>query len=151
MYTDACVTVGYPPTRARGKRGERRGAYIGSEWHGNDQEKALVAIHPERMKDGITAAEALFEEMYRHSFSSRRYNRNKHVLSAEWEAKLTDIVSRCGDPPPGYAKMADPNSRGQGTRLRKYVCDCYPSVIVRAATDSLQATCDACKSQFKQA
>jgi hypothetical protein len=38
---------------------------------------------------------------------------------------------------------------GSGSRMRKYVCDC--GVIVRAARDNLNATCNDCGSAFKQA
>jgi hypothetical protein len=41
--------------------------------------------------------------------------------------------------------------KGSGSRLRKYVCGCTPKpVIVRCASDSLNATCGDCGSAFKQ-
>lgn len=41
--------------------------------------------------------------------------------------------------------------KGSGSRLRKYVCECVPSIIVRHAGDHLAATCDHCRTAFKQA
>lgn len=146
---DSCVTVGYPPTKARGKRGERRGAYIGQEWQGNEAEKAFVTIHPERLKDGFTAARALFEEMYKRTYSPRRYNAVHKQLDREWNEKLRQIVESVGEPPAGYAKMAEPQTK-QPTRLRKYVCDCEPSIIVRVASDKFKATCNQCNGKFSK-
>ena len=40
---------------------------------------------------------------------------------------------------------------GSGSRLRKYVCDCDPPVIIRAARDNLDCTCNGCKGLFKLA
>lgn len=40
---------------------------------------------------------------------------------------------------------------GSGSRLRKYVCDCDPPVIIRAASDHLACTCDHCTNAFKLA
>lgn len=37
---------------------------------------------------------------------------------------------------------------GSGSRLRKFVCECSPPVIVRASRDVLAATCDLCKAGF---
>lgn len=37
---------------------------------------------------------------------------------------------------------------GSGSRLRRFVCDCDPPVIVRAARDELNATCNDCNAQF---
>ena len=40
---------------------------------------------------------------------------------------------------------------GSGSRLRKFVCDCEPPVIVRASRDELDATCNCCTGLFKRA
>ena len=40
---------------------------------------------------------------------------------------------------------------GSGSRMRKFVCDCNPPVIVRAARDELHAHCDDCGSPFCRA
>ena len=37
---------------------------------------------------------------------------------------------------------------GSGSRLRKYVCDCEPPVIIRAARSNLDCTCNGCKGLF---
>lgn len=39
---------------------------------------------------------------------------------------------------------------GSGSRLRKYICDCDPPVIIRAASDTLACHCDHCSGSFKQ-
>lgn len=43
-------------------------------------------------------------------------------------------------------------SRGQGSgsRLRRFVCDCEPPVIVRVARDEFAAHCDCCNGAFHQ-
>lgn len=40
---------------------------------------------------------------------------------------------------------------GSGSRLRKFVCECEPPVIVRASRDELAATCNCCAGLFKRA
>lgn len=40
---------------------------------------------------------------------------------------------------------------GSGSRLRKYVCECEPPVIIRASRDNLDCTCNGCKGLFKLA
>lgn len=37
---------------------------------------------------------------------------------------------------------------GSGSRLRRFVCDCTPPVIVRTARDSFDATCHHCTGEF---
>ena len=37
---------------------------------------------------------------------------------------------------------------GSGSRLRKYICECEPVVIIRASRDDLAATCNHCDSGF---
>ena len=37
---------------------------------------------------------------------------------------------------------------GSGSRLRKYVCECDPPVIIRAARSNLDCTCNGCKGLF---
>ena len=39
---------------------------------------------------------------------------------------------------------------GSGSRLRKYVCECEPVIIIRASRDNLAAHCDLCEQSFKQ-
>ncbi len=38
--------------------------------------------------------------------------------------------------------------KGSGSRLRKFVCECNPPVIVRAGRNELRATCMECDAQF---
>lgn len=40
---------------------------------------------------------------------------------------------------------------GSGSRLRKFVCQCNPPVIIRASRDELHAHCDICNQQFERA
>ena len=40
---------------------------------------------------------------------------------------------------------------GSGSRLRKYVCECEPPVIIRAGRSNLDCTCNGCKGLFKLA
>ena len=40
---------------------------------------------------------------------------------------------------------------GSGSRLRKFICDCAPPVIVRASRDELDATCNCCGALFHRA
>lgn len=40
---------------------------------------------------------------------------------------------------------------GSGSRLRKYVCECDPPIIVRASRDNLDCTCNGCRGLFKLA
>lgn len=140
---NVCATVGFPPTRARGKRGERRGAYIGTEWKGNPDEKWFVSIHPERMKDGVKAASALVEEMHRAVYGARSFKRGDYGRT--YKTGVQNVIDRIGEPPSGYAEMSEPQARN-GSRLRKYECDCRP---IRAATDKLDATCNDCGKKFK--
>lgn len=37
---------------------------------------------------------------------------------------------------------------GSGSRLRKYVCECEPAVIIRASRDNLNCTCNECSALF---
>jgi hypothetical protein len=39
---------------------------------------------------------------------------------------------------------------GSGSRLRRFVCDCEPPVIVRVARDVFEAHCDCCNGAFHQ-
>lgn len=39
---------------------------------------------------------------------------------------------------------------GSGSRLRKFVCECTPPIIIRASRDELPCTCNLCGSQFKR-
>lgn len=41
--------------------------------------------------------------------------------------------------------------KGSGSRQRKFVCQCEPPVIVRAARDELNATCNDCSANFERA
>jgi len=38
--------------------------------------------------------------------------------------------------------------KGSGSRLRRYVCDCEPPVIVRVSRDNFAAHCDHCSESF---
>lgn len=40
--------------------------------------------------------------------------------------------------------------KGSGSRMRKFVCQCDPPIIVRAARDELPVTCDCCGSRFER-
>lgn len=37
---------------------------------------------------------------------------------------------------------------GSGSRMRRFVCDCTPPVIVRTARDSFDAMCHHCTGEF---
>ncbi len=37
---------------------------------------------------------------------------------------------------------------GSGSRLRKYICECEPVIIIRASRDDLAATCNHCEGGF---
>lgn len=127
---DACVTVGYPPLNARGKRGERRGCYIGQEWHGNDAEKAFVTIHPERLKTPEKAAQAIVEEIVRSTWGPRRLEARLSKVVGECKPKIQEAVDAVGDPPPGFAQMTEPKPQ-QKARLLKVECpDCGYTVRV---------------------
>jgi len=39
---------------------------------------------------------------------------------------------------------------GSGSRLRKWICDCEPPVIIRASRDDLACHCDHCGAAFNQ-
>lgn len=143
---NVCATVGYPPTRARGKRGERRGAYIGREWKANSDESLLVCIHPEKMKSGVSAANSLIQEMHRATYGIRSWTRGDYGRT--YRKGIENTLERVGDPPSGHAEMNEPKPRN-GSRLRKYECDCIRPI--RAATDTLDATCNDCNKKFKLA
>ena len=40
---------------------------------------------------------------------------------------------------------------GSGSRLRKFVCECEPPMIIRASRDEAHCTCSICKSEYQQA
>lgn len=40
---------------------------------------------------------------------------------------------------------------GSGSRLRKFVCECEPPLIIRASRDEAHCTCSICSAEYKQA
>lgn len=145
---NVCATVGFPPTRARGKKKERASGWMSPwghhTWQGSE-EKSFVTVHPERMKTGEMAVGAMIEAMYKAVYGPRSWRRRGRLVIAECD--VAGLLDTIGQPPPGYADIPEPTKK-QGTRLRKYACE-DGTHIIRAATDTLDATCDTCKTKFK--
>lgn len=143
---DACVTIGYPPTKARGKRGERLGACVEFNWKGSESEKALVSIHPETLGKPADAVKAVTAAALKSVLGTRQANRALRYEHRAMDAMAARVLERIGEPPAGYAEMAEPKSKA-GSRLRLYVCkqNCYR---VRAASDTFDATCNLCGGRF---
>lgn len=145
---EACVTVGFPPTRARGKREQRKGCYVSvGEWKGNAAEKAFVSVHPERMTSAKDVVKAMVEEGMRVVHGARRARRMMRSDGRTFKQEVENICERIGDPPKGYADIPDPTPKDR-CRMRKFACECVSRPIVRSATDDVQATCKLCGKDF---
>ena len=144
---NAAVTIGFPSRRARGKAEERAGAEVSFEWTGNASEAALVSVHPEKMKDALNAAKALKAGMFKACYTPRSAKRLMRDVVKE--SDLREIVNSIGEPPSGYAVLAEPAKRDRA-RLRLWECECHPPVKARVASDNFKAKCLTCNKNFQQ-
>ncbi len=82
------------------------------------------------------------EVVWRHEFSDGRPTGGFHAGPV---AKVRPCSQGVG------TRGGKSRGKGSGSRYRKYVCQCEPQIIIRAARDDLDATCNQCGADFVQA
>jgi hypothetical protein len=120
-------------------------------------ERGLILIHPRIWDDPVRVAATLAHEMI-HATYPEAGHRGPFVHAMRrigLEGKPTATVSGIAFeqwfdeikwPPFPKGDLETEKRPKQTTRLRKWICSC--GVIVRAATDELDATCNRCEKHF---
>lgn len=73
------------------------------------------------------------------------FNHRHHVKGQQLQPKIRPCSAGIG------TRGGKSRGPGSGSRLRKFVCECDPPVIIRASRDELQAHCDCCHGAFHRA
>lgn len=149
--------MGFPSRRARSRASNRApGEVLVTEWKGNNREKALVSIHPERFEDVNQVALSTLFVIGNEVYGSRRnlgsltlgVSLNKETGDLEFtsddkgkhaKTMLTSIIRQLGDAPQGFADMPEPKAVQRGRNLA-YAC-AVCNTKIRAAGQALQALC----------
>jgi hypothetical protein len=150
--------MGFPSRRARTRASNRApGEILIEEWKGNDIEKALVSIHPERFKDVTQVALSTLFVIGNEVYGSRRNlgsntlgvlmdkNTGNLVYASDDKGQhakstITNVVRRLGQIPEGFADMPEPKQRTQTNRQLKYACQTC-GTIIRSAGQALESLC----------
>lgn len=145
------VQMSFPPNRARGRFSSRAiGAVMLAEWKGDEIEKALLVIHPERFISGEMVGQAILLLVGDEIYGSRRHSGGK-VLGVEINKEtgglnytndekgeharktMRKIIQELGMLPQGHIELPEPAPR-QVTRMLKYACTGCGQLL-RAAKD----------------
>lgn len=88
------------------------------------------------------------ELVWRHEFADGRPESGLSIVGLLGVPTLVPTIRPCSH---GVGSRGG-RSRGKasGSRQRKFVCECTPPVIIRAARDELNATCNDCGEGFKR-
>ena len=164
---EVLITVGYPSSGARGRSEKIKPAEINYQWTGNVNEKAALFIHPVYMDSPMNAMKALLFAASKVCIGARwgpqRIGLKKHddgsiTATPATQAKLDQIIVDIGEPPSGFG-LPYPVRQVERARLRLYVnvvkhCNDdvngnkVPHAKIRAASDSLNVTCQDCGNPF---
>jgi len=155
--------VSYPPTGARGDLSRVRPASFDTQWRGNDNEKdGFLAIHPIACKTPLSVAKAMLWAMAREMnvrHGAEQFGLHKEpdatiTCSPDTEARLQAILTRIGDPPPGWGEPFPIRKANRG-RMVAYTCECSSHggkgrgrLTVYTSTTRLEATCTDCQKPF---
>lgn len=171
---EALVTVGYPSSGARGRSDKIKPAEVNYQWHGNDNEKVFISVHPVYFDNPLNVARAITfgaAKFHGARWGAQQVGIHKETdgtltCTAECTAKLEAIIKDAGDVPPGFG-VAFPVRSVQRARLRKYVAGtayCMDSngdfmhdadnsvmrhAVIRAASDTLNVACAQCQVAYK--
>lgn len=150
------VSVGFP----RGSRGKRRA--IGQCWDGtlSTDKRPHVFICPTQAEP-LTVLGVLLHEQIHATVGCKAGHKGEFVKAARavglvkpWTAttagedltaRLNDAIARLGSYP--HSALSFVGRPRPGSRLRLWECDC--PVKVRVASDSFDATCNACGEPFQ--
>jgi hypothetical protein len=143
------IAMGFPSRRSRGRSANRSvGEILVQEWKGDEIEKALLTIHPERFVDAETVALSALLLVGDEIYGSRRHSGalslgvmlNKEDGSLEYtkdekgahtRSTLKFIIKESGELPNGHAELPEPKPV-QRTLMQKYVCNVCGKIL-RAA------------------
>lgn len=164
---EVLITVGYPSSGARGRSEKIKPAEINYQWTGNSNEKAALFIHPVYMDKPVNAMKALLFAASKVCIGPRwgpqRIGLSKNddgsiTATPDTQAKLDRIIEEIGEPPAGFG-LPYPVRQVDRARLRLYVnavkyCNDdsngnkVPHAKIRAASDTLNVTCQDCGNPY---
>jgi hypothetical protein len=165
-YTELCkafgfdvknylVTVGHPPTGARGSPAKLNPAYIDTQWRGNDNEKdGMFSVAPFTFRSPKDILAAMLWAMARNRDGVR--HGSSHVglvkladstfrLASGTEEKLEAIIAIIGNPPEG---MGDPFPFKHVGRNSMIAYKCACGLKIYATNRLVQAQCFVCGQPF---
>lgn len=139
--------MGFPSRRARGRITNRSvGEILVQEWKGDNIEKALLTIHPDKFNTAESVAMSMLllvgDEMYgsrRHSGALKlgiQLNKTNGTLEYTEDERgqhakstLAAIIRQAGTLPQGHAEIAEPTGPSRRQSYKKYACTVCGYVI----------------------
>jgi hypothetical protein len=168
---EVLITVGYPSSGARGRSEKIRPAEINYQWTGNSNEKAAIFVHPVYMDSPMNAMKAILFGGSKVTGGARwgprgvgleKNDDGSITATPRTQAILDKIIVEIGEPPAGFG-MPFPVRNVDRARLRLYVnatntCtktdangDYLAHPKIRAASDTLNVTCQDCGNPYVKA
>ena len=122
--------------------------------HGKAWKEACDRLGLRRaMAAGMRYSLAAFEPRLREYVAKHAFRDGKPVFFDGSDLTTNLPTSRTTAPRPCSqgigTRGGTSRGKGSGSRMRKYICDCEPPVIIRTARDDLNATCNDCGSNFE--